>query len=194
MFHVSSNLPLNDYRLFGTQVVPTPPVLKILPKIFGHSDKTVRAEGSNLTLVLYQYLGPGIESWLGDLKPVQVKELKDSFEHLEKEGKGHKSLKPERLTRAAAREAATAVESPADDTEEPGGYFNPLSTDGKLYLSAYARYGSRSTSVRRSRGYWPQFIALPASRSQIFKVERTEGGSRQSFYVIDEYSSYQRFR
>jgi cytoskeleton-associated protein 5 len=66
--------------------VPTPPVLKALPKIFAHSDKTVRAEGSNLTLVLYQYLGPGIESWLGELKPVQVKELKDSFENLEKAG------------------------------------------------------------------------------------------------------------
>jgi cytoskeleton-associated protein 5 len=101
--------------------VPATPVLKVLPKIFAHSDKTVRAEGSNLTLVLYQYLGTGIESWLGDLKPVQVKELKDSFENLEKEGKGHKSLKPDRLTRAAAREAAAAAESPDGVVEEPEG-------------------------------------------------------------------------
>ena len=104
--------------------MPSPSVLKILPKIFAHSDKNVRAEGSNLTLVLYQYLGPGIESWLGDLKPVQVKELKDSFENLEKEGKGHKSLKPDRLTRAAAREAAAAVDSPDDVAEEVEGMYS----------------------------------------------------------------------
>ena len=97
--------------------MPTSPVLRALAKIFAHSDKNVRAEGSNLTLVLYQYLGPGIESWLGELKPVQVKELKDSFENLEKQGKGHKSLKPERLTRAAAREVAAATESPDDVAE-----------------------------------------------------------------------------
>lgn len=43
--------------------------------------------------------------FLGDLKPVQVKELKEAFEAMEKEGKGKGSLKPERMTRAAAREA-----------------------------------------------------------------------------------------
>ena len=105
-------------RVFGTQVVPTPPILKVLPKIFAHSDKTVRAEGSNLATTLYQYIGPGIEPWLADLKPVQVKELKDSFDALEQEGKGHKSLKPDRLTRAHARELALQGDTPL--VEEPG--------------------------------------------------------------------------
>lgn len=118
--------------------MPTPPVLKALPKIFGHSDKTVRAEGSSLTLVLYQYLGPGIETWLGELKPVQVKELKDSFENLEKQGKGHKSLKPERLTRIAAREAAAADESPNDVAEEPEGkHRNPPSRVDAVCIILY---------------------------------------------------------
>ncbi|KAF9532947.1 hypothetical protein CPB83DRAFT_873879 [Crepidotus variabilis] len=105
-------------RLFGAQAVPSPPILKALPKIFAHSDKTVRAEGTNLTLALYQYLGPGLESWLGDLKPVQVKELKDAFENLEKEGKGHKTLKPERMTRAHAREVAAQSEEPDGGVDE----------------------------------------------------------------------------
>ncbi len=100
--------------------------MKVLPKIFAHSDKTVRAEGSSLTLILYQYLGPGIETWLGDLKPVQVKELKDSFENLEKEGKGHKTLKPVRLTRAQAREVAAAGERNEDTAEEPEGICSML--------------------------------------------------------------------
>ncbi|KAJ7905459.1 microtubule associated protein, partial [Mycena olivaceomarginata] len=95
-------------RLFGTQTTPPPPVLKALPKIFAHSDKTVRAEGTALTHVLYQYLGPGIEPWLADLKPVQVKELKEAFDAMETGGNGKGTVKPERLTRAHAREVEAA--------------------------------------------------------------------------------------
>lgn len=95
-------------------------MLKALPKIFAHTDKTVRAEGTQLTHALYQYLGPGIESWLADLKPVQVKELKEAFEGMEKDGKGKGTLKPERLTRAAAREAeANEATGGAEDEEQP---------------------------------------------------------------------------
>lgn len=92
-------------RLFGTQVTPPAPILKALPKIFGHSDKTVRSEGSNLAHALYQYLGTGIEPWLTELKPVQVKELKEAWDVMEKEGRGKGKLKPERLTRQQARDA-----------------------------------------------------------------------------------------
>jgi len=109
-------------RVFGTQVVPAPPILKVLPKIFAHSDKIVRAEGSNLATTLYQYIGTGIEPWLADLKSVQVKELKDSFDVLEQGGKGHKALKPERLTRAHAREVALQGEDDSPLDEEPGGF------------------------------------------------------------------------
>jgi cytoskeleton-associated protein 5 len=92
-------------RLFGAQVTPPTPILKVLPKIFGHSDKTVRSEGSSLAHALYQYLGPGIEPWLADLKPVQVKELKEAWDGMEKEGRGKGTLKPERMTRQQARDA-----------------------------------------------------------------------------------------
>ncbi|KAF8212269.1 microtubule associated protein [Mycena galopus ATCC 62051] len=103
-------------RLFGTQTTPPPPILKALPKIFAHSDKTVRAEGTALTHVLYQYLGPGIEPWLADLKPVQVKELKEAFDEMETGGTGKGTVKPERLTRAHAREVEAA--GGADDGAE----------------------------------------------------------------------------
>lgn len=82
----------------------------------------MRAEGTNLTIALYQYIGPGIEPWLADLKPVQVKELKDSFEALEKDGKGHRTLKPERLTRVQARETASNEEAEVAEEEEEGSY------------------------------------------------------------------------
>ncbi|KAI0302252.1 ARM repeat-containing protein [Russula brevipes] len=102
-------------RLFGTQVTPPTPILKVLPKIFGHSDKTVRSEGSNLAHALYQYLGPGIEPWLADLKPVQVKELKEAWDGMEKEGRGKGTLKPERMTRQQARDAEQNVVNGDDD-------------------------------------------------------------------------------
>lgn len=108
-------------RLFGTTAAPPPPVLKALPKIFAHTDKTVRAEGTQLTHILYQYIGPGIDPWLAELKPVQVKELTEAFAALDADGKGRGSLKPERLTRKAAREAEAkaAVGEPEGDDEGP---------------------------------------------------------------------------
>lgn len=57
---------------------------------------------------MYQYIGQAIDSFLADLKPVQVKELKEVFEEMDKDGRGRGSLKPERLTRALAREAEAA--------------------------------------------------------------------------------------
>ncbi|KAI8998718.1 ARM repeat-containing protein [Trametes punicea] len=119
-------------RQFGTSVAPPAQVLKALPKIFAHSDKTVRAEGTQLAHVLYQYIGPGIEPWLADLKPVQVKELKEAFEELEKEGKGKGSLKPERLTRAGAREAEAAAEAGAD-AEEVGAPEEEAPPDPRMF-------------------------------------------------------------
>ena len=103
------------FSQFGTQVTPPAPVLKSLPKIFGHSDKTVRAEGTALTNALYQYLGAGIEPFLNDLKPVQVKELKEAWEGMEKEGQGKGSLKPARMTRQQAREAEEHAATGGDD-------------------------------------------------------------------------------
>jgi cytoskeleton-associated protein 5 len=109
-------------RLFGIQTTPAPLILKALPKIFSHSDKVVRAEGTLLTHALYNYMGSAIEPWLADLKPVQIKELKEAFETMEKDGKGRGSFKPERLTRAQAREAEAGeiAANPAEQEKEEG--------------------------------------------------------------------------
>jgi len=125
---------------FGTQTVPPPTILKPLPKIFSHSDKTVRAEGTQLTHALYQFLGPGIESFLSDLKPVQVKELKEAWEVMEKEGKGKGSLKPQRLTRTAAREAVEKAETA--DSGDNGGDNAAGDVQGSSFpsLRAFMRY------------------------------------------------------
>ena len=92
-------------------MTPPAPVLKALPKIFAHADKNVRAEGTQLTHTLYQYIGPAIDPWLAELKPVQVKELQEAFEGMEKEGKGKGTLKAERSTKEHQREAEAKADA-----------------------------------------------------------------------------------
>ncbi|KAG1782460.1 armadillo-type protein [Suillus placidus] len=108
-------------RTFGTQVTPPAPVLKTLPKIFAHADKNVRAEGTQLTHTLYQYIGPAIDPWLSELKPVQVKELQEAFEGMENAGKGKGTLKSARLTREHQREAEMAGDAGDDGEVEASG-------------------------------------------------------------------------
>ncbi|KAI6039042.1 microtubule associated protein [Pisolithus marmoratus] len=113
-------------RIFGTQVTPLAPVLKILPKIFAHADKNVRAEGTQLVHTIYRYIGPSVDPFLAELKPVQVKELQEAFETMEKEGNGKGSLKAERFTREHQRESDTNAASeetpegvPTEETDIP---------------------------------------------------------------------------
>ncbi|KAG4305039.1 hypothetical protein PORY_001714 [Pneumocystis oryctolagi] len=78
------NLIKEIYRLFGVKTVNPKPVLKVLPKLFAHSDSGVRKEVTELSIVLYSWLGDIIKSTLfPELKPVQVKELESSFQGIE---------------------------------------------------------------------------------------------------------------
>jgi len=67
------------YKQFGTRTVNPKPALKLLPKLFAHSDKTVRAEATAFAVVLYNWLGDAIRPSLEDLKPLQLKELDEAF-------------------------------------------------------------------------------------------------------------------
>ncbi|WVQ79695.1 hypothetical protein IAT38_001795 [Cryptococcus sp. DSM 104549] len=100
------------------------PLLKSLSRIFAHSDKNVRAEGTALTLVLYTYLGPALLAALSDLKPVQMTELQKSFDSMDAEGKGANTGKPTRWTRKVQREREAAEAAGGDeggDDAEAGG-------------------------------------------------------------------------
>ena len=68
---------------------------------------------------MYQCIGAAIEPFLGELKPVQVKELNESFEKLDAEGQGKGTFKAQRHTRAAARELEAGTGAEEEDT--PGG-------------------------------------------------------------------------
>lgn len=110
-----------DGRSFGLTVIGNvKPVLKVIPKIFGHTDKTVRAEGSTLVATLYTILGPALLPSLADLKPVQMSDLQKTFDAMDAEGKGAGSGKPTRWTRQGQRERDTAAAA-GDDAEEEAG-------------------------------------------------------------------------
>jgi cytoskeleton-associated protein 5 len=109
-------------RCFGTNVIPPSGILKQLPKMFAHTDKNVRSESVLLSHHLYRNIGDALEPWLADLKPVQVKELHDSFEAMDKEGNGKGTFKPERLTRAQQQGDA---EEPEAQERRSHAYFRP---------------------------------------------------------------------
>lgn len=108
------------YHNFGCKIVDPKPTLKVLPKVFGHADKNVRAEAQNLTVELYRWLREAIKPlFWADLKPVQQGDLEKLFENVKQEP----PAKQERYTRAQqdAMAAASATPGGGDGDYEDAG-------------------------------------------------------------------------
>jgi len=112
------------FHNYGCKTVDPKPVLKILPKAFGHADKNVRAEATNLAVEFYRWLRDAMKPMFwGELKPTQQTDLESQFEKL----KAEPAPKQERLLRsqqaAIARApppgAGGAAEDEGDFEEEP---------------------------------------------------------------------------
>ncbi|KAI6888139.1 ARM repeat-containing protein, partial [Hortaea werneckii] len=109
----------NIYHAYGCKTVEPKPVIKLLPKVFAHADKNVRAEAQNLTVELYRWLREAMKPlFWGELKEVQQKDLDKLFEPV----KAEPQPKQERLLRSqqAAVEAAAAAGDTGEDGEEGG--------------------------------------------------------------------------
>ncbi|CAK7236763.1 hypothetical protein SCUCBS95973_009721 [Sporothrix curviconia] len=107
------------YHNYGCKVVDPKPVLKILPKAFGHADKNVRAEATKLAVEFYRWLREAMKPMFwGDLKPTQQAELEAQFEAIKA---ANEVPKQERLlrTQQAAKERAAA--DGGDDAYGDGG-------------------------------------------------------------------------
>jgi protein STU2 len=105
------------FHNFGCKILDPKPVLKTLPKAFGHADKNVRAEATNLTVELYRWLKEAIKAvFWNDLKPVQQQDLERLFEKVKEEP----SPKQERLTRAQQAAAAVAIDAGGPDPGDGG--------------------------------------------------------------------------
>jgi len=106
------------YHAYGCKTVEPKPVLKLLPKVFGHADKNVRAEAQNLTVEFYRWLREAMKPlFWGELKDVQQKDLDKLFEPM----KDEPAPKQERLLRsqqAAQEQAAASGEGVEDDGGE----------------------------------------------------------------------------
>ena len=102
------------YHAYGVKIVEPKPSLKALPKVFGHADKNVRAEASNLAVELYRWLREAMKTlFWNDLKPVQQQDLEKLFEGV----KSEPSPKQDRLLRAQEQAAATAPVADEEDLE-----------------------------------------------------------------------------
>lgn len=113
------------FHNYGCKIADPKPVLKTLPKAFGHADKNVRAEATNLAAEFYRWLRDAMKPMFwGDLKSTQQADLEAQFEKIKAEG----PPKQERLLRsqqeAAARAPVGGAEEEeydeADDVEEAG--------------------------------------------------------------------------
>ena len=109
------------YHAYGVKIIEPKPPLKALPKVFGHADKNVRAEASNLAVELYRWLREAMKTtFWNDLKPVQQQDLEKLFEGV----KSEPTPKQDRLLRSqqAAKEAAPTGDEDAqageDDVDE----------------------------------------------------------------------------
>ena len=103
------------YHAYGCKTIEPKPVLKLLPKVYGHADKNVRAKAQELTVEFYRWLKDAMKPlFWSELKPVQQQDLDKLFEKV----KDEPPPKQERLLRSqqAAKEAAVAA--PGGDEEE----------------------------------------------------------------------------
>ena len=107
------------YHAYGVKIVEPKPTLKALPKVFGHADKNVRAEATNLTVELYRWLKNAMKRIIWDeLKPVQQQDLEKLFEKVNSEP----PPKQARLLRSqqAKVEAEAAVGADEGDDDDEG--------------------------------------------------------------------------
>ncbi|KAG7929464.1 hypothetical protein KL925_000206 [Ogataea polymorpha] len=76
---------LNEiYSNFGCKVCPPKFALDVIPQLFAHADKNVRAETTNLAITLRSYMGNVFETVIFEkLKPIQQKDLAKAFEKIE---------------------------------------------------------------------------------------------------------------
>lgn len=85
------------FHAYGCKTIEPKPVIKQLPKMYGHADKNVRAEAQNLTVELYRWLKDAMKPlFWSDLKPVQQTDLEKLFEKV----KDEPAPKQERLLRS----------------------------------------------------------------------------------------------
>ncbi|XP_078348745.1 cytoskeleton-associated protein 5-like isoform X2 [Oculina patagonica] len=111
---------------FGGKVFSLKPIVKVLPKLFDHSDKNVREEAKALAIEIYKWIRDIIRTQLQNIKPVQLKELDEEWGKLPPAPPA-----PIRFTRSQQQKmaeqgaAAPAAATGGDESATDGGVAMP---------------------------------------------------------------------
>ncbi|GIZ44704.1 hypothetical protein CKM354_000789500 [Cercospora kikuchii] len=109
------------YHAYGCKVVEPKPVLKLMPKMYGHANKDVRAEAQALTVELYRWLREAMKPlFWGELKEVQQKDLDKLFEPVQAEPapQQERLLRSQQAAKERQAEAAAAAGGEEDEGED----------------------------------------------------------------------------
>jgi hypothetical protein len=109
------------FHNYGCKTVDPKPVLKALPKVFGHADKNVRAEATHLAVELYRWLREAMKPMFwNDLKPTQQTEMEAQFEKIKSEAapKQERFLRSQQAAMARAPPPGAAGEEEYEDDGE----------------------------------------------------------------------------
>lgn len=109
------------YHAYGCKTVEPKPVLKLMPKMYGHANKDVRAEAQALTVELYRWLREPMKPlFWGDLKDVQQKDLDKLFEPVQAEPapQQERLLRSQQAAKERQVEAAATAGGEEEDMEE----------------------------------------------------------------------------
>lgn len=145
-------------RLFGGKVINTKPILKHLSKMFGHSDKNVRAEASELAVVMYPWIGKGVDVSIADLKPVQIKELQEKFNALpttkptlERILRSHQSVVEEQEEEVMGDEECADDNSLEEEPEDidPYEFADPVDITSKIPSNFYKDLQAKKWTERK---------------------------------------------
>lgn len=131
------------YKAFGAKVVSPKPVVKVLPKLFAHADKNVRKEATDLSVVLYSWLGDGFKDAIfPDLKPVQQKELEPLFQEASGE-----TPQQTRLLRSQKLAIESENAEDADEDEEENAEMD-FAEEVEIKSKMPSQFTSRITSTK----------------------------------------------
>lgn len=149
-------------REFGGKVIMMKGLVKQIPILLGHSDKTVRAEAKQLAIEIYKWIRDAIKPQLQNIKPVQLKELEDEWANVDPA-----PPKPTRFTKSEQAKIAAApppVETTDGDNEEsdsavgaggpavvvdPYDLFDPVEILSKLPKDFYEQVESKKWQERK---------------------------------------------
>ncbi|GME68513.1 hypothetical protein B5S31_g3337 [[Candida] boidinii] len=107
------------YSSFGAKVITPKYAIDVIPKLFQHADRNVRAEALKLSVVIRSWMGESFDNIIfPSLKPVQQKDLTKEFAKIEGTPSAPRLLKSERERLEAA--AAAAATSSSTNTNGDG--------------------------------------------------------------------------